>query len=101
MPLAANEIWARTFTRSLTTQAQRPGARDATIATVMRWQDSLQRMVRRSNSGVHKSLAQTLTYLIAHTHQNLSEHVLAAPVAAIGPIAVILGVLYKLRIAGR
>jgi len=31
----------------LTTQAQRPGPRDAAIATVMRWPGSLQRMVRR------------------------------------------------------
>jgi len=30
----------------LTTQAQRPGPRDAWIATVMRWPGSLQRMVR-------------------------------------------------------
>src|SRR5712691_4585026 len=30
----------------LTTQAQRPGPRDATIATVARWPGSLQRMVR-------------------------------------------------------
>jgi hypothetical protein len=30
----------------LTTQAQRPGPRDAAIATVMRWPGSLQRMVR-------------------------------------------------------
>ena len=30
----------------LTTQAQRPGPRDATIATVTRWPGSLQRMVR-------------------------------------------------------
>src|SRR5947209_5058074 len=29
-----------------TTQAQRPGPRDATIAPVMRWPGSLQRMVR-------------------------------------------------------
>jgi hypothetical protein len=33
--------------RRLTTQAQRPGPREAWIATVMRWPGSLQRMVRR------------------------------------------------------
>ena len=37
----------------LTTQAQRPGARDAWIATGARWPGSLQRMVRRH--GVHNN----------------------------------------------
>ena len=37
---------SKAYVRSgLTTQAQRPGPRDATIATVMRWPGSLQRMV--------------------------------------------------------
>jgi hypothetical protein len=34
----------------LTTQAQRPGPREAAIATVTRWPGSLQRMVRRRGS---------------------------------------------------
>ena len=34
--------------RRLTTQAQRPGPRDAWIATTARWPGSLQRMVRRT-----------------------------------------------------
>jgi hypothetical protein len=34
----------------LTTQAQRPGPRDVSIATVARWPGSLQRMVRRLRS---------------------------------------------------
>src|SRR3954464_261087 len=44
-----NTINSKMFMTSahLTIQAQRPGPRDATIATVMRWPGSLQRMVRR------------------------------------------------------
>src|SRR5689334_19694972 len=41
----------------LTTQAQRPGPRDAMIATVTRWPGSLQRMVRRRDLSVsHKEI---------------------------------------------
>src|SRR5262245_31430209 len=36
----------------LTTQAQRPGPRDATIATRARWPGSLQRMVRRQSLAI-------------------------------------------------
>jgi hypothetical protein len=41
--LFVHGVWS-----GLTTQAQRPGPREAWIATVMRWPGSLQRMVRRS-----------------------------------------------------
>src|ERR687890_19664 len=44
----------------LTTQAQRPGPRDATIATGMRWPGSLQRMVRpRCRHALNETLLQT------------------------------------------
>ena len=45
----------------LTTQAQRPGPRDARIATVMRWPGSLQRMVRRSSAPVTPELLRSRT----------------------------------------
>jgi hypothetical protein len=45
----------------LTTQAQRPGPREAWIATVMRWPGSLQRMVRpRFWVGAHTVSSLTL-----------------------------------------
>src|SRR5438445_12149600 len=59
--LVDNKLFAHGVQSGLTTQAQRPGPRDAWIATWTRWPGSLQRMVRPRHrdplsSGTHTTL---------------------------------------------